>query len=63
VALTLSQNTIVARCDDRPNSLSNCRSQQLSATAFAAPLYSASALDHETVFCHFDDQDTKLPPK
>jgi hypothetical protein len=62
-ALTLSQNTMVDRCGTRWSSLSNWRSQTHSATAFATPRYSASALDLEIVACHLDDHDIKLAPK
>jgi hypothetical protein len=34
-----------------------------SATAFATPRYSASALDLETVLCRFDDHETSESPR
>ena len=36
---------------------------QVSATALATPLYSASALDRETVGCRLADQEIRLSPK
>lgn len=61
-ALTLSQYTNVARRGGRLSSVRSCRSQQVSETAFATALYSASALECETVCCRFDDQATRLSP-
>ncbi|CAN7095634.1 unnamed protein product [Brassica rapa subsp. narinosa] len=40
---------MVARCRGQCISRRRLRSQQVSATAFATPLYSASALDLDTV--------------
>ncbi|KAJ0513079.1 hypothetical protein HanRHA438_Chr10g0442061 [Helianthus annuus] len=44
------------------NSRRRLRSQLVSAAVFATPLYSASALERETVCCRFDDQETRLSP-
>jgi hypothetical protein len=44
------------------SSLRSYRSHVLSATAFATPRYSASALDRETVVCRFDDHERRESP-
>jgi hypothetical protein len=62
MALTLSQKTMVARRGGRESSARSWRIQHDSAMQFATALYSASVLDHETVGCLLDDQDTRFCP-
>jgi hypothetical protein len=49
--------------EDSVHEVAVAGSQLSSTTTFATPLYSASALDRDTVCCHFEDQATKLLPK
>jgi hypothetical protein len=59
----LSQNTKVALFVGRRSSPRSWQSQQVSETALATALYSASALDQETVGCRLEDQATRLSPR
>lgn len=61
--LILSQYTTDALMSGQCITSIRFRSQQASATAFAIPLYSASALDRETVYCLFDDHETRFGPR
>jgi hypothetical protein len=60
---TLSQKTIVADESGQPSSPRRERSHEHSATAFATPWYSASALERETVVCRFEDHETRASPR
>ena len=61
--LMLSQKTRVAVRKGQWSSSKRLRKKHISATAFAIPLYYASALDLETVCCRFEDQEIKLSPR
>ncbi|KAL0846697.1 hypothetical protein Bca101_019943 [Brassica carinata] len=59
----LSQYTNVAVVMGHLRSRRRFLIQQVSATTLATPLYSASALERETVSWRFEDQDMRLLPK
>ena len=54
---------MVEHCGGRWSSMSNCRNQTASVVALAMPLYSASALEQETVFYRLEDQLTRSAPR